>query len=120
MTLPPRKRQHIKRPNRSYRYEDKQHLNHVRKHKCSNPDCPNTLGIEAAHVRKGSIAGMGLKPDDWRAVSLCGPCHRRQHSVGEVTFWMGIDVEALIAEFCRTSPKAREIAAAKGERRGMR
>jgi hypothetical protein len=75
--------------------------------------------IEAAHVRLGSGAGIGQKPDDWRAVSLCaGPhsnadgqlgCHNRQHIVGEETFWNGRDVEALIAAFIKASPKRAEI-----------
>ena len=60
-------------------------------------------------MRIGSGAGMGQKPDDHRTVSLCRTCHTAQHRVGEVTFWRGIDVEALINAFCKASPKAREI-----------
>jgi hypothetical protein len=55
---------------------------------------------------------MGQKPDDWRAVSLCGGvegCHARQHRVGEDTFWADRDVEALISAFIQASPKRREI-----------
>lgn len=59
---------------------------------------------------------MGQKPDDWRTVSLCRTCHQRQHNVGEPAFWRGVDVEALIAEFSRRSPKAHEIAAEKRKR----
>lgn len=75
-------------------------------------------GIEVAHVRIGSGAGMGQKPDDWRTVSLCRDCHSLQHSMGERSFWNDthIDVEKLIEAFCKASPKAREIAAAKRER----
>lgn len=57
----------------------------------------------------GSGAGMGQKPDDWRTVSLCEVCHDEQHDKGERTFWKGRDVEALIAEFIKASPKRREI-----------
>jgi hypothetical protein len=62
---------------------------------------------------------MGQKPDDWRTVPLCaGPhsnideqlgCHNRQHIVGEQTFWKGRDVEALIAEFVKASPRRAQI-----------
>lgn len=71
--------------------------------------CGSTAAIEAAHVRNGSGAGVGQRPDDYRAVSLCRDCHRQQHSLGEKTFWEGRDVEAIIAAFCRASPKRREI-----------
>ena len=77
--------------------------------------------VEAAHVRIGSGAGMGQKPDDWLTVSLCFACHRgptaaAQHKVGERSFWAGIDYEGLIAEFIQASPLRREILAAQAER----
>lgn len=84
-----------------------------------------------AHVRLGSGAGLGRKPDDWRATPLCdGPhsnidgqlgCHNTQHIIGEETFWAkyfdahGQTVEDLIDELCAASPKAREIKAARAE-----
>ena len=76
------------------------------------------VNIEVAHVRFGSGAGIGEKPDDFRTVSLCGGdgCHRKQHMVGVRTFWAGIDVEALIEAFCKASPRASEIRMAKMER----
>ena len=67
------------------------------------------MPIQVAHVRLGSGAGMGEKPDDWRTVPLCAAHHTRQHEVGERTFWAGIDVEHLIDSFCNASPKAQEI-----------
>lgn len=75
------------------------------------------MPIEVAHVRLGSGAGTGQKPDDWRTVSLCRDHHAEQHRVGERTFWKGFDIEALIDAFCNTSPKAHEIRQAKAERR---
>ncbi len=67
-------------------------------------------------MRIGSGAGMGQKPDDWRAVPLCGFHHRHdQHNNGERTFWetyakaSGQTVEQLIDAICKASPKAREI-----------
>jgi hypothetical protein len=73
--------------------------------------------ISAAHVRLGSNAGIGQKPDDWRTVPLCDgvnadglyACHKRQHVIGEKSFWKDTDVEALIREFIKASPKRREI-----------
>jgi hypothetical protein len=52
---------------------------------------------------------MGQKPDDFRTVSLCAEHHRRQHNIGEEYFWRGIDVEGLIVEFIKASPKRHEI-----------
>jgi len=67
------------------------------------------MPIECAHVRYGSNTGMGQKPDDWRVVPLCRTHHIQQHTVGEQTFWKGIDIEGLIEAFCKASPKALEI-----------
>ena len=72
--------------------------------------CGDMAGVEVAHVRLGSGAGIGQKPDDWRTVSLCRNCHVTQHMDGEKSFWRGRNVEALIDAFCKASPKAREIA----------
>ena len=121
MTLPPKK---PKPPKRATRWRSQAHLNHVRGYACSV--CWSTVNIEAAHVRFGSGAGMGQKPDDWRAVPLCGRgggidgtmegCHAKQHRIGEPVFWAGGNVETLIADLIRTSPRRREIEAAMAER----
>jgi hypothetical protein len=103
-----------KPPKRASRWRSQAHCNFVRGFACSS--CDSLEAIEVAHVRLGSGAGMGQKPDDWRTVSLCKPCHQMQHNVGEPTFWKGKDVEALVDAFCKASPKAREIADAKRER----
>ena len=107
--LPPRI---AKRSKRDTRWRSPAHCNFVRSHHCAiagGMDVP----IEVSHVRIGSGAGVGQKPDDHRTVPLCSTHHRRQHEVGERTFWAGIDVEALIDAFCRASPKAAEIRAVK-------
>lgn len=117
MTLPPRK---PKKAKSETRWRSQAHLGFVRSHCCSA--CHTDAGIEAAHVRIGSGAGMGQKPDDWRAVSLCRDCHRKQHEVGEYSFWGLVCSErddddiwtvanpyALIEAFCKASPKASEI-----------
>jgi len=97
-----------KPPKRSSRYRSTAHCNFVRSHACSVSGC-SELPIEVAHVRLGSGAGMGQKPDDWRTVSLCKMHHAKQHQEGERTFWQGVDVEKLIDAFCNASPKRREI-----------
>ena len=115
--LPPR----IPKPTkRASRWRSTAHCNFVRGHACCV--CCSTAGIEAAHVRIGSSAGIGQKPDDWRTVSLCKPCHGTQHQVGEPPFWNAakIDVEALIGAFVKASPKRREIEAVMRERANAR
>ena len=114
MTFFPSKR--LKATKRSSRWRSPAHCNHVRAHDCSIPGCASGEPIEVAHVRIGSGAGMGQKPDDFRGVSLCRECHQRQHNIGEQTFWAGRDVEALIAGFIRTSPKKQEIERVRRER----
>lgn len=104
--LPPRQ---TKKAKRSSRWRSQAHCNFIRSFCCTVEGCAGQP-IEVAHVRNGSGAGMGQKPDDYRTVSLCKQCHADQHRVGEVTFWGGRDVDAIIEAFCKASPKAREIA----------
>lgn len=104
-----------KKAKRASRWKSLAHRDFVRSHACCK--CGSTVAIEVAHVRIGSGAGMGQKPDDWRTVSLCKQCHQGdQHNNGERTFWRGLDVDALMDAFAKASPKAREIAAVKRER----
>lgn len=114
MTLPPR----IPKPKkRASRWRSQAHCNYVRAHQCCVPGCVERP-IEVAHVRNGSGAGIGQKPDDFRCVSLCRSHHAEQHREGELTFWRtrGIQVDDLIAEFNRASPKRAEIEAIRRER----
>ena len=93
-----------KEPKRASRWRSQAHCNFVRSHHCVMDGCCG-MPIEAAHVRLGSGAGMGQKPDDFRVVSLCKFHHTRQHSVGEETLWREFsesgqgDVEELIDAF---------------------
>ncbi len=96
-----------KPPKRSTRWRSQAHCNHVRSHACLI--CNDTVAIEVAHVRFGSGAGIGQKPDDWLTVSLCRDCHRRQHEVGEPSFWRNFPVADAIEEFIKSSPKRAEI-----------
>jgi hypothetical protein len=111
VSLPPRI---PKRQKRASRWRSQAHASFVRSHSCTN--CGSMTAIEFAHVRLGSGAGMGTKPSDYRGVSLCAPCHRKQHEVGERTFWAGRDIEEIIEAFCKASPRRHEIEQVKRER----
>jgi hypothetical protein len=115
-----------RKPKRASRWRSQAHMSFVRGHACAF--CGETTNVHAAHVRNGSAAGIGQKPDDWRAVSLCGGdfehrgCHGLQHAMGEQSFWrryrevVGQSVDDLIASFIKASPKRREIEEAMKER----
>ncbi|MFS0771079.1 hypothetical protein [Sphingomonas sp. 1P08PE] len=106
-----------KKPKRATRWRSQAHCTFVRGFACSM--CGAVAPIEVAHVRLGSGAGIGQKPDDWRTVSLCGGrdgCHARQHRIGEATFWRGKDVEALIRAFIAASPRRAQIQQEQQER----
>lgn len=49
--------------------------------------------IECAHIRTGTDGATSLKPSDRYTVPLLGSHHRRQHQIGEASFWRecGID-----------------------------
>ena len=100
-----------KTANRTARFKSQKHRDYVRTFACVK--CNSMSAIEVAHVRLGSDAGMSRKPSDYFTVSLCKPCHTRQHSEGERTFWHGKNVAAIMEAFCQTSPAKREIEAAK-------
>lgn len=82
------------------------HLAFVRRHACcvAGPDCSGP--IEAAHIRDGSGAGMGQKPDDGCTISLCRWHHQQQHAVGEARFeqMYSIDLQSFAQTFARRSP----------------
>lgn len=106
-----------KKPKRATRWRSQAHLSFVRKHACSM--CGSMVNIEAAHVRFGNGAGIGQKPDDFYAVSLCGGpegCHARQHREGERTFWSGHALADLVEAFIKASPKRHEIELIRKER----
>ena len=118
MTLPKRirdkeaERASWQKPNRTARFKSQKHRDYVRTFACCK--CGETAGIEVAHVRIAGDGGMGKKPSDYFCVSLCGGpdgCHAKQHRMGEVSFWRGHNVEAIIEAFNRTSPAWREIQA---------
>lgn len=82
----------VKRP----RVKDAKYLKAIRKLPCL---CCQQTPSQAAHVRIGSNAGTGLKPDDRRTVPLCHKHHMEQHSLGEYTFWgrVSLDLDGIEA-----------------------
>jgi hypothetical protein len=102
---------------RASRWRSASHCNFIRSHECCVGGCDGRP-IEVAHVRMGSGAGIGQKPDDWNTVSLCQYHHVEQHRIGEPTFWarVGRCEQALIAEFIKASPKRHEIEQIRRER----
>ena len=108
-----------KAPKRTSRWRSQAHCSFVRSHECVVPGC-HDRPIEVAHVRIGSGAGMGQRPDDFNVVSLCRAHHLEQHSIGETSFAAKhrIDLSALADEFSARSPRATEIRAEKAARNG--
>ena len=89
-----------KKPKRTARWRSQGHLNFIRSFHCAKDGCQG-MPIECAHVRYGSGAGMGQKPDDWRVVPLCREHHSQQHTVGEQTFWKGDWLTSLLIRLHR-------------------
>lgn len=54
-------------------------------------------GVDCAHLRKGSHAGIAQKPDDKELLPLCRIHHQEQHTIGEVSFWGNIDLARKLA-----------------------
>jgi hypothetical protein len=106
-----------KAPKRASRWRSIAHCNFVRSHFCCVPGCPG-MPIEVAHVRRGSGAGVGQKPDDWNTLSLCRDHHAQQHRIGEQSFEQAhkIDMRRMADEFSARSPKAADIRAVRRER----
>lgn len=81
---------------------DLTYLANVRRCPCLG--CGFDLGCEAAHLRAssgahGKASGIGKKPDDKWALSLCLGCHAEQHAIGEREFWSTIGLNPfLVAE----------------------
>jgi hypothetical protein len=57
--------------------------------------CGKKAPSECAHVRTGTDGGMGLKPSSRYTTPLCTACHRRQHTLGETTFWADLGIDPL-------------------------
>jgi hypothetical protein len=53
---------------------------------------------QAAHVRIGTLCGLGLKPSDEFCVPLSVAMHERQHRMGERRFWADPDIAIQLAK----------------------
>jgi hypothetical protein len=80
-----------KRPRRPKREIAAGHLAAIRRCPCLS--CDNDSGSEAAHLRLNHRGATSLKPGDRWTLPLCRECHERQHTIGEVTFWRGLDLD---------------------------
>lgn len=82
---------------------DRVHLAWIRQQECCVPGCerraPHAV-IEAAHIRRASNSGTGIKPSDRFCVPLCADHHAESHR-GERTFERkyGIDLMAMAVEY---------------------
>jgi transcription elongation factor Elf1 len=103
-----------KAPKHASRWISPAHRAFIRTFACAM--CDSMENVQCAHLRMGSGAGMGQKPDDYLTTPLCYTCHQcDQHMTSEPDFWQryqanhGQSVHQLIDELCAASPKAREI-----------
>lgn len=105
--LPKRLRQNSRRQEEGRRCAA--HRQWVRGHGCSVPGCDGRP-IECAHVREGTDGGMGMKPSDRWAISLCRNHHAEQHRIGERVFEgrYGLDLIRIAEVFARRSPHLQE------------
>ena len=82
---------------RTPRAEDSKHLAAIRQ--CPCIVCGRDPAGEAAHIRMTAPdkpnPGMGAKPDDQFSVPLCHACHMKQHTMGELQFWLKAGINAL-------------------------
>lgn len=94
------------------------HLQFVRGFECVAVKSGACEGpIQACHIRDGSHAGMGQKPDDDLTFPACAKHHARQHALGEAKFEMeyGVDLRRLAGDLAWLSPALRRLARAQQE-----
>lgn len=117
MALPQRapKPEKPKREKRDGRWKSQAHRDWVRTN-FACVMCGSLVNRQFAHVRMGSLAGMGRKTHDYLGVVLCFDCHIcDQHAHSEPEFWAryerkhGQTVWQLIDSLCAASPRAAEI-----------
>lgn len=66
--------------------------------------------IEAHHVHEDGEGGIGIKPGDNMAVSLCSDAHRELHLYGETAFQAKykINLVTMAANFWKASPHRKK------------
>jgi hypothetical protein len=90
---------------RGPRREWPRHRAFLRRHHCVVSGCI-AEPTEVAHIRTADNAGIGLKPHDGFAVSMCHGHHLEYHRDGHHTFERRhrLNLNAIAAEFVRHSP----------------
>lgn len=108
MTLPQRRKKPKMGTRDDGRIRSNGHLQWVRlQWECAAAGHGNCNGkIQAAHVRKGTDGGLGVKPSDCWVIPLCAAHHAEQHALGEDTFAAkyGLDLHATAKALWRESP----------------
>lgn len=104
-------RKHVRAAEKISERSTRDHLDATRQ--CPCVVCHTDVAIDAAHVRFGSLAGMGRKPPDSEVLPLCRAHHMEQHSVGELSFWaaVGIAPRELAAKLWELSPNVEAMRA---------
>ena len=84
---------------------DKAYLSHIRTLPClvTGREGSEHEPVVPAHFRTGTNGGTGLKPSDFFVLPLSNTEHGIQHSMPELTYWLGAVNENpwLLAEFMR-------------------
>jgi hypothetical protein len=96
---------------REPRERDEEYLAYIRQQPCCI--CGDTVSVEAAHLRVGSIGdgkrptGMGEKSSDRWALPLCGRHHKEQHSMNERYFWASYRIDPFATAMQYSLKRAR-------------
>jgi hypothetical protein len=112
------RREKFARPKPEAWFRSGDHLDFIRGRACLA--CGKTVGVVAAHVRKGTDGAAKKKPSDYFTVPLCDYCHRVQHQIGEPAFWtaqLTFDPIEIALDLATRSDCHRTRAAATEERR---
>ena len=93
------------------------HLKWIRGHDCSikglnGHSCRGK--VEAAHVRRGTDGGMGVKPSDIWTIPLCSMSHKWSHDNGEAALerLFRVNLKEIAEGLARLSPALRKRARA--------
>ncbi len=92
------------------------HLAWIRKFSCAvfsleGHTC--SCRIEAHHVHENGMGGIGIKPGDDMAVSLCSDAHRELHLTGETAFQAKykVSLTTIAGNFWKSSPHRAKLEA---------
>jgi len=107
--LPPRKKREKMGLREESRVRSDGHLKWVRHFSCAIfglEDHMCSPRIESHHVHEDGFGGIGLKPGDDCAISLCSDGHRELHNIGETAFQAKykVNIVTLARNFWKASP----------------